>query len=237
MKQHAIITGAGTGVGRHTAIALAKAGWALTLNGRTLSTLEETQKSCQANGTRCHIVAGSIAQRGFAAQLIQEAIQTHGAVGVLCNAAGTNTPRRMLEELSEEDYHRLIDTNLHGSYDAIQAILPSMREARSGTIINIISDSALWGMPLAGAAYTVSKFGLRGLTQTINAEENKHGIRACGILPGEIDTPILKQRPTMPTEAHRATMLRPEDVAECVMLAVNLPPRAVVQELLIRPCR
>ena len=55
----------------------------------------------------------------------------------------------MLEELSEEDYHRLIDTNL-GSYDAIQAILPSMREARSGTIINIISDSALWGMPLAG---------------------------------------------------------------------------------------
>ena len=124
MKQHAIITGAGTGVGRHTAIALAKAGWALTLNGRTLSTLEETQKSCQAHGSRCHIVAGSIAERGFAARLIQEAIQTHGAVGMLCNAAGTNTPRRMLEELSEEDYHRLIDTNLHGSYDAIQAILP-----------------------------------------------------------------------------------------------------------------
>jgi len=238
MSKHAIITGAGTGVGRHTALAMAKAGWQLTLNGRTESTLEETREACQTqHGVACHVVVGSVADRGFALKLVQAAIQAHGPVEVLCNAAGTNTPRRLLEELSHEDYHRLIDTNLHGSYDCIQAVLPAMRQAKSGTIVNIISDSALWGMPLAGAAYTIPKFGLRGLTQTINAEENKHGIRACGILPGEIDTPILKLRPTMPDQAHRASMLRPEDVAACVMLAVELPQRAVVQELLVRPCR
>ena len=237
MSKNAIITGAGTGVGRHIAIQLSKAGWNLTLTGRTEKTLNETMELAGANDSNCQSVIGSVADESFVGDLVQNAEAKFGVTEVLVNSAGTNTPDRTLDVLSMKDYHDLINTNLHGSYYTIQAVLPAMRKAKSGTIVNIVSDAALWGMPLAGSAYTISKFGLRGLTQAINAEENKNGIRACGILPGEIDTPILKLRPSEPTPEHKASMLRPEDVAACAKLAIDLPPRAVVQELLVRPCR
>ena len=237
MIKTAIITGAGSGVGRATAIKLAKSGWKLVLNGRNQDSLAETQRLAEASDSDCHCIPGSVADVSFVNSLISEAEQKLGTIQALVNSAGTNTPQRRLEVLALEDYHDLVNTNLHGSYYTMQAVLPGMRKAKSGTIVNVVSDAALWGMPLAGAAYTVSKFGLRGLTQTINAEENANGIRACGILPGEIDTPILKLRPEIPTEEHRASMLHAEDVADCVVFTMELPGRAVVQELLVRPCR
>jgi NADP-dependent 3-hydroxy acid dehydrogenase YdfG len=81
----------------------------------------------------------------------------------------------------------------------------------------------------------ISKFGMVGLTQAINAEERSNGIRACAILPGDIDTPLLDKRPAPPSADARAKMMQPEDIADCVMLAVNLPERAVIEEILIRP--
>ena len=129
----------------------------------------------------------------------------------------------------------MIDTNLNGAYYCIQAFLPQMRARRSGTIVNIVSDAGKQANPKAGPAYVMSKFGLTGLTQSINCEERANGIRACAIFPGDIDTPLLDKRPAPPTAAARARMLRPEDVAECALLAISLPPRAVVEEILVRP--
>jgi NADP-dependent 3-hydroxy acid dehydrogenase YdfG len=129
----------------------------------------------------------------------------------------------------------MIDTNLSGAYYCVQAFLPQMRAHHSGTIVNIISDAGKQASPKAGPAYVMSKFGLAGLTQSINAEERGNGVRACGIFPGDIDTPLLNKRPAPPDEAARAKMLRPEDVAECVMLAIHLPPHAIVEEVIIRP--
>src|SRR5213078_1523269 len=103
------------------------------------------------------------------------------------------------------------------------------------TIVNVISDAGLSGNRVSGAAYIAAKFGLSGLTAAINAEERKNGIRACGIYPGEINTPLLDQRPTPPGAEARAKMLQADDVADCVMLAINLPARAIVEQLLIRP--
>jgi NAD(P)-dependent dehydrogenase (short-subunit alcohol dehydrogenase family) len=110
-----------------------------------------------------------------------------------------------------------------------------MRKRGSGTIVNIISDAGKIANTKAGAGYAMSKFGLAGLTQAINAEERAHGIRACGIFPGDIDTPILERRPAPPDAAARAQMLQPEDIAACVLLAIQLPPRAIIEELTIRP--
>jgi NAD(P)-dependent dehydrogenase (short-subunit alcohol dehydrogenase family) len=110
-----------------------------------------------------------------------------------------------------------------------------MRQRKSGTIVNIVSDAAKQASAKAGPAYVMSKFGMVGLTQAINAEERPHGVRACAILPGDIDTPLLEKRPAPPSAEARTKMLTPEDIAECVMLAVNLPSRAVIEELLIRP--
>jgi NAD(P)-dependent dehydrogenase (short-subunit alcohol dehydrogenase family) len=156
-------------------------------------------------------------------------------VDVLVNAAGTNAPKRGLRELSPKDYQRMLDTNLHGAYYCVQAFLPAMRARKSGTIVNIISDAAKQASAKAGPAYVMSKFGLAGLTQSINAEERENGIRACAIFPGDIDTPLLELRPSPPSAEARAKMLRAEDVARCALLAIQLPPRAVIEEILIRP--
>ena len=89
----------------------------------------------------------------------------------------------------------------------------------------------------AGAAYVVSKFGLTGLTQTINAEERPRGLRACCIFPGDIDTDLLNKRPVPPPPEARARMMQPEDIAACVWFAATLPDRATVEEILVRPSR
>ncbi len=164
-----------------------------------------------------------------------EVLARYGPVDVLVNAAGINVPRRALEVLSDADYRAMIAVNMDGAYYCVQAFLPAMRAEKRGTIVNVISDAALAASPKAGPGYVMSKFGLRGLTQAINAEERGRGVRACAILPGDIDTALLDRRPTPPPPEARVGMLRPEDVAECVMLAISLPQRAIVEELLVRP--
>jgi NAD(P)-dependent dehydrogenase (short-subunit alcohol dehydrogenase family) len=156
-------------------------------------------------------------------------------VDVLVNSAGTNTPARALSVLTYGNYQRIVETNVTGAYLCVQAFLPAMRKRRSGSIVNVVSDAGKQASPKAGAAYVVSKFGLAGLTQAINAEERINGIRACAIFPGDIDTPILELRPEPPPAAARQLMLQPEDVAECAWLAINLPSRAIVEEILVRP--
>ncbi len=110
-----------------------------------------------------------------------------------------------------------------------------MRQRGSGTIVNIISEAGKAASPKAGPGYVISKFGMAGLTSAINAEERARGVRACSIFPGDIDTPILDKRPAPPDAAARAKMMLPEDIAACALLAINLPSRAIVEELIVRP--
>jgi NADP-dependent 3-hydroxy acid dehydrogenase YdfG len=165
----------------------------------------------------------------------QAVLAALGSVEVLVNAAGTNVPRRALECLSLADYHAMINTNMHGAYYCAQVFLPGMRAHGSGTIVNIISEAGKAASPKAGPGYVMSKFGLAGLTQAINAEERARGIRACSIFAGDIDTPLLEKRPTVPDAEARAKMMQPEDIAACVLLAISLPARAILEEMVVRP--
>jgi NADP-dependent 3-hydroxy acid dehydrogenase YdfG len=112
-----------------------------------------------------------------------------------------------------------------------------MRAQGAGTIVNVGSEAGKQASVKSGAAYVVSKFGLTGLTQTINAEERPNGIRACCVFPGDIDTPLLDKRPVPPSAEARARMMQPADIAACVWFAATLPARATVEEILIRPSR
>lgn len=234
MARVAVVTGAGSGVGQAVALKLSEAGYEVVVLGRTVKNLQETVDRAHGPG---HIwaVRCDVADRAAVRRMAAEVIGKHGAVEVLVNAAGTNVPRRALEVLSDEDYEQMIGVNMHGAYYCVQAFLPGMRERGKGTIVNVISDAALAASPKAGPGYVMSKFGLRGLTQAINAEERGRGVRATSLLPGDIDTPLLDKRPSPPPAEARAKMLRAEDVAECAMLAINLPARAIVEELLVRP--
>jgi len=233
--KNAVVTGAGSGVGRAVALALVKAGWQVALVGRRPAALQETLSLAGPHAAQMAIFPCDVGDESAVQAMGRAVLDKWQTVEVLVNAAGTNVPQRSLEVLSREDYHLMINTNLHGAYYCVQAFLPHMRQRGSGTIINVISDAARQASPKAGPAYSMSKFGLLGLTQAINAEERSRGIRACAILPGDIDTPLLDRRPQPPDAAARARMLQPEDVAACVMLAINLPPRAIIEELLIRP--
>ncbi|MDA1275032.1 MAG: SDR family NAD(P)-dependent oxidoreductase [Verrucomicrobia bacterium] len=232
----AVITGAGSGVGRSVAFALASRGWNLALIGRRKELLDETSARAKEMGaSQCLVCACDIGNQKAVAKMGERVLKEFEFVHVVVNAAGTNVPRRALEVLSRDDYRRMMDTNLNGAYYMIQAFLPVMRRAKDGTIVNIGSDAGLQASPKSGPAYVMSKFGLRGLTQSVNAEERAHGIRACSILPGDIDTPLLNNRPNPPSKKARLKMLRPEDIARCALLAIDLPPHAIVEELLIRP--
>ncbi|HEX7862453.1 MAG TPA: SDR family oxidoreductase [Verrucomicrobiae bacterium] len=234
MSKVAVVTGAGSGVGRATAIKLVQQGWSVVLIGRTEKTLRETA-NLTGKPDACTITPLTIGDLTATNKLAAEVLTLFGRIDLLVNAAGTNVPKRSLEVLSIEDYQLMMDSNLNGAFYLAQAFLPMMRQQKSGTIVNIVSDAGRQASPKAGPGYVISKFGMVGLTQAINAEERPNGIRACAILPGDIDTPLLDKRPSPPPAEARAKMMQPEDIAECVMLAVNLPERAVIEELLIRP--
>jgi NAD(P)-dependent dehydrogenase (short-subunit alcohol dehydrogenase family) len=235
MTKTAVVTGAGSGVGQATALALAKQGWRVALIGRRPEALHETAKLAGSPASHFFICPCDIGNSTAVQQMARRVFAEFKEVEVLVNAAGTNAPRRALEVLSIEDYHAMIGTNLNGAYYCVQAFLPRMRARKSGTIVNIVSDAGKQASPKAGPAYVMSKFGLAGLTQSINAEERAHGVRACAIFPGDIDTPLLNKRPAPPDAEARARMMKSEDIAECALLCINLPPRVIVEELIVRP--
>jgi NADP-dependent 3-hydroxy acid dehydrogenase YdfG len=229
-----VITGAGSGVGRAVAQLFAGDGWRLALIGRRADALKETAASLQG-AAEVITIPCDVGDADAVKKMGAEVLARFGHVDVLINAAGTNIPRRSWRELQHEDYHALMSANLHGAYFCIEAFLPGMRERAKGTVVNINSEAGRIASPKAGAAYAASKFGLAGLSQSLNAEERANGIRSISIFPGDIDTPILEKRPQPPTAEARVHMLKPEDIAECVKLAVTLPHRAVIEELIIRP--
>lgn len=235
MPKTAVVTGAGSGVGRSIATKLAAAGWQVVLIGRQIKTLNETISQAGTAASQMTALPVDVSNAAAVRKMAAEVLAKFGAVELLVNAAGTNVPQRALEVLSDADYELMVSANMNGPFYCVQAFLPTMRKNANGTIINIVSDSALGASPKAGPGYVMSKFGLRGLTQAINAEERGRGIRACAILPGDIDTDLLDRRPAPPSAEARAKMLTADDVADCAMLAINLPSRAIVEELLLRP--
>jgi NADP-dependent 3-hydroxy acid dehydrogenase YdfG len=235
MTKTAVVTGAGSGVGQAIALKLAQQGWRAALVGRRAPALDQTVQLAGAAGSQFLVCACDIGDAGAVAAMAKNVLAEFKEVEVLVNAAGTNVPRRALAELSPADYHEMINANLHGSYYCVQAFLPQMRARRSGTIVNIVSVAGKQASAKSGPGYAISKFGQAGLTQSINAEERGHGIRACAIFPGDIATPLLDKRPNPPPPEARARMLTADDVAACALFVINLPPRAVVEELVIQP--
>ena len=158
-----------------------------------------------------------------------------GRIDVLVNSAGANVPRRDLASLSVSDWDAVLRVNLTGTFLVTHAVLPLMREQRSGTIVNVSSIAGYRAMALTGPAYNAAKAGVNAFTESINLADRRHGIRACAVCPGEVATPILELRPQPPTAEARALMLQPEDLAETILFVATLPQRATVELLTINP--
>lgn len=227
----AVITGGGSGIGQAIAWAFAAEGCKVLVAGRGKEQLAETAArfssilTCQAD----------VGNREQVAALFQEANYRLGQIHILVNSAGINVPKRMMHELSPEDWDRMFAINVTGAFNCLREVLPQMRERRDGVIINISSTSGKRASLLGGVGYNASKFAMTALGTSVSLEDGRNGVRVTTICPGEVETPILKNRPTPPTPEHRARMLQPEDVAAAALMVACLPPRANVAELIIKP--
>ena len=138
-------------------------------------------------------------------------------------------------ELDPRDFERILAVNCTGLYNVLHAVLPGMRQRRQGLIVSISSVAGKRALPLAGPAYCASKFAATALGTAVGLEERANGIRITNIYPGEVDTPLLDQRPVPVPAERKAKMVHPEDIGACVVALAQLPPHVVVPELIITP--
>ncbi len=231
----AIVTGAGSGIGEAVARCFAEQGAAVVTVGRTLAKLERAKADAGPAGGRLYPYALDVSDRKAVEGMVAYAVETLPQIDILVNNAGTNVPARALDKLSPEDFERMIAVNLNGPFYLMRAVLPLMRERRDGLLITISSTAGVRTSTVAGAGYSAAKHGVRSLGLAAHLEEGGRGIRSCVICPGEVNTPILDNRPVVPDAARRAAMLQPEDLAQAALLAAALHPRACIPEMVIVP--
>jgi serine 3-dehydrogenase (NADP+) len=225
-----LIIGASSGIGRETAILFARAGAKVIASARREHRLEELRSQLAGEGHEIRIYPADASDPAAMNGLAEFA----GPIDTLVYATGTNTPDRLLPRLTPAIWDMMIGVNLSGAYYATQAVLPGMRERKSGLIVYISSKSAVTPDE-SGAAYQAAKRGLAGLSGAVRFEEKQNGIRTCVVCPGFTDTEIMEKRLVKPTLEMRAKALRPEDVAEVVLAVAQLPARTWVPEVHIFP--
>jgi len=230
-----VVTGASSGMGQSIAVGLAAEGANLGLVARRADRLEETAALARARVSDVIVFPGDVADPALAKRTIDETLARFGHIHILVNNAGVNTFHRNLADTSVSDWHRVLDTNLTGAFLFSRYALPHMRAARTGHIINISSGAGLAPSAPGGVAYSASKHGIHALTGSINLEERRHGVKACVIAPGEVDTPNLDIRPRPPAKADLAKMLRPEDIANAVIYVASQPEHVSIDLLVITP--
>jgi NAD(P)-dependent dehydrogenase (short-subunit alcohol dehydrogenase family) len=228
------ITGAGSGIGRACAIAFAGAGARVALTGRRKDALQDTA-ALVGDASRVLIVPADLADPAAVTAAHAAVVAGFGDPDILVNNAGTNIGRRHWKDLTVEGVQRVVDVDLVAPFACAIAVLPAMRAKGGGTLIHIASLAAVHFHPVSGASYTAAKLGVIGMSDSINAEEGIHGIRSICLSPGEVETPILNSRPIPPTEAERALMAQPDDIAAAALFCASLPARSCVTRMVVCP--
>jgi short-subunit dehydrogenase len=230
-KRRALITGAGSGIGRATALAFAEAGIDLALVGRSAEKLNAVAAEARKTGVEAKAYPLDLSMVNQVKAKIEAIATDFGDLNILVNNAGMGGTGDLLT-LSLEDWQQMINLNLTSVLQCIQGVLPGMRDRQNGTIINIASIAAHQAFPGWGA-YSVSKAGLLCLSKVLAAEERAYGIRVVTVSPGAVDTPIW-DADTMP-DFDRSAMLTPELIAQSILHTALLPPQAVIEELIVTP--
>ncbi|MBF4588277.1 SDR family oxidoreductase [Curtobacterium sp. VKM Ac-2887] len=233
----AVVTGAGSGMGRGTALAIARDGGIVALVGRRAAPLEAVSRQIAAEGGRSVVVIEDVAAVGAAGRIVEAVHAAAGPVDLLVHAAGSSSSVQNARWVGEDEWREVIDVNLTAVHLLTQALLEDLLRRGDGTVITISSLAAITPNLLGGAAYGAAKAGVRNYMTFLHTTFRNDGLRAVTVLPGEADTPILDSRARPPAPEERMNMLRPEDVAEAIRLVATLPGRAVVQELIIAPTR
>jgi NADP-dependent 3-hydroxy acid dehydrogenase YdfG len=233
--QVAIVTGGGSGIGRAAAQALAEEGARVVIAGRRKPPLEEVVAEIGQAGGQCVARIADLAKAAEADGLARWTLEQYGRVDVLVNNAGHSSRVRNIRYVDEREWESVLAVNLTAVYKLTQAVLPGMIERGGGTIVTVSSLAALRPGLIGGAPYGAAKAAVRNLMGHVHTVLRNHGIRATTIMPAEVDTPILDNRPLVPDAKARETMMRAEDVARAILFCVTLPPRTVIEEIVMSP--
>ena len=229
------ITGAGSGIGRAAAIALANEGATVVLTGRRKQPLDDVARTVKAAGGNAFVQTGDLT-RASTASRVAKAIQTKLAhIDILVNNAGVNILKRSWDQLQPDGADDVLVGNLSSAFYCVLAVLPIMRAQRDGLLIHTASWAGRFVSPLAGAAYVAAKHGVVAMSHSINCEECVNGIRSSVVCPGEVATPILDQRPVPVSKEDRARMLQPEDMGDLIRYIATLPAHVCLNEVLVSP--
>jgi len=229
-----LVTGGGSGIGEACALAFANAGCRVVISGRNAEKLQAVATKSNLEG-RISVHAADVSIRDQAFELIDWTTKKLGRIDILVNSAGINIANRQISTIDPADWDHVMQVNATGAFNTIYATLPQMRERKDGLIINISSISGLRSLQLGGVAYNASKFAMTALGTCVGQEERNHGIRVTNVYPGEVETPILDKRPVPVSAEHRARILQPEDISAMVLAIAQLPPRAHVPDIIVKP--
>jgi len=225
-SKKAIITGGGRGLGKATAIALAKEGIDVAITGRNEKVLKETVSELEAFGIKAIYSVFDVSNYEDVKSGIKSIINTLGSIDILVNNAGI-AAFGSFNEMDVSQWSQIIQTNLMGMYYVTKEVLPHLISQNEGDIINISSTAGLNGNANT-SAYSASKFAVIGMSESLMKEVRKNNIRVCTLTPSTIATDMSIDLGIANKDSHDK-VLQPEDFAELIIASIKLPRRAMLK--------
>ncbi|MEJ7766633.1 MAG: 3-ketoacyl-ACP reductase [Chitinophagaceae bacterium] len=222
----ALVTGAGKGIGRAVAVALANEGVNLALMARTEKDLQSLEDELKQSGVKIAIATADVSDIQSVNEAVEKILSTLGNIDILINNAGTATFGKFLE-LEPAQWEKQVKVNLFGVYYVTRAVLPQMIERKSGDIINISSTAGLKGSAVT-SAYSASKFGLMGLSDSLMQEVRKFNIRVSALTPSTVVTDLARSGNLINNNEEK--LMHPEDFAELIIAHLKLNRRVFVKD-------
>jgi NAD(P)-dependent dehydrogenase (short-subunit alcohol dehydrogenase family) len=230
--QVALVTGGGSGLGAAICRCLGSAGAMVVAADINAEAAERTACAVREAGGQAECAALDVRDACAAERVVQETAERHGRLDVLVNNAGTDVTLPV-DELSLEDWDRVLNVNLRGPFLLSRAVLPRMRAAGGGSIVNIVSTAAKRAWPNA-SVYHASKWGLLGLSHALHAEARPYGVKVTAVIAGGMRTPFLLDR--LP-KIDPQTLQDPANVAATVRFVLSQPAETVIPEIMVLPMR
>jgi NADP-dependent 3-hydroxy acid dehydrogenase YdfG len=228
--QIAIVTGASRGIGKEIAVKLAEQGMKLSIVGSSAQISETADDLKKIGFSNVLPIQADVSKEEDMQKVVQKTIDEYGRVDLLVNNAGIGF-FKLTEEVTLEEWKKVFEVNVQGVFLATKAVLPHMKERKSGTIITISSDVARYTIP-NGAAYTSTKYAVQGFSGSVAQEVREYGIRVGTINPGMVDTYFADSTQGLP-EKH--DWLKVEDIANAVVYMASAPKYMLIDEIVLHP--
>lgn len=224
-NKNALITGAGKGIGKAIAIALAKEGVNVILVSRTQTDVDQLAIETSHLGVKSLALSADVSDINSINKAVEKALAEFKTIDILINNAGIASFGKFLE-LEPEAWEKIIQVNLMGTYYTTRAVIPNMIERQTGDIINISSTAGLNGNALT-SAYSASKFAVLGLTDSLMQEMRKHNIRVTALTPSTVATDMAKDLNL--TDGNPEKVMQSEDIAELIIAQLKLNSRVFIK--------